>query len=94
MLERNTYAVHFAGVGFAAAYLGLTLSVRMKDCNYNSVNVLSSQTTWQQEWFTNVKPNVLAGIVVALGLIPKAIYFSVIAGVDLNVGLYATGQQQ
>ncbi|RRD95577.1 SulP family inorganic anion transporter [Bacillus licheniformis] len=42
------------------------------------------------EWFSNVKGDVLAGIVVALALIPEAIAFSVIAGVDPMVGLYAS----
>ena len=42
------------------------------------------------EWFPNVKGDILAGIVVALALIPEAIAFSVIAGVDPMVGLYAS----
>lgn len=41
-------------------------------------------------WFSNVKGDVLAGIVVALALIPEAIAFSIIAGVDPMVGLYAS----
>ncbi|MEK4510823.1 SulP family inorganic anion transporter [Paenibacillus anaericanus] len=41
-------------------------------------------------WFFNVKGDVLAGIVVALALIPEAIAFSIIAGVDPMVGLYAS----
>ncbi|EQB34918.1 MULTISPECIES: SulP family inorganic anion transporter [Virgibacillus] len=45
---------------------------------------------WKQEWFGNVKGDVLAGIVVALALIPEAIAFSIIAGVDPMVGLYAS----
>ncbi|WP_221566772.1 SulP family inorganic anion transporter [Alkalihalobacillus sp. TS-13] len=44
----------------------------------------------QQEWFGNVRGDVLAGIVVALALIPEAIAFSIIAGVDPMVGLYAS----
>ncbi|WP_408007620.1 SulP family inorganic anion transporter [Pseudalkalibacillus sp. A8] len=44
----------------------------------------------QQEWFSNVRGDVLAGIVVALALIPEAIAFSIIAGVDPMVGLYAS----
>ncbi|MDF2946420.1 MAG: sulfate transporter [Bacillales bacterium] len=44
----------------------------------------------QQEWFSNVRGDVLAGIVVALALIPEAIGFSIIAGVDPMVGLYAS----
>ena len=42
------------------------------------------------EWFSNVRPDILAGIVVALALIPEAIAFSIIAGVDPLVGLYAS----
>jgi SulP family sulfate permease len=41
-------------------------------------------------WFGNIKGDVLAGIVVALALIPEAIAFSIIAGVDPMVGLYAS----
>ena len=44
----------------------------------------------KREWFFNVKGDVLAGIVVALALIPEAIAFSIIAGVDPMVGLYAS----
>ncbi len=42
------------------------------------------------EWFGNVRGDVLAGLVVALALIPESIAFSVIAGVDPKVGLYAS----
>ena len=41
-------------------------------------------------WFSNVRGDLLAGIVVALALIPEAIAFSIIAGVDPKVGLYAS----
>ncbi|WP_100406053.1 SulP family inorganic anion transporter [Bacillus solitudinis] len=44
----------------------------------------------KQEWFGNVRGDVLAGLVVALALIPEAIAFSIIAGVDPMVGLYAS----
>jgi len=43
-----------------------------------------------REWFGNVRGDILAGIVVALALIPEAIAFSIIAGVDPAVGLYAS----
>ena len=46
--------------------------------------------TLKQTWFYNVRGDVLAGIVVALALIPEAIAFSIIAGVDPKVGLYAS----
>ncbi len=42
------------------------------------------------EWFGNVRNDLLAGMVVALALIPEAIAFSIIAGVDPKVGLYAS----
>jgi SulP family sulfate permease len=44
----------------------------------------------RQNWFSNIRGDVLAGMVVALALIPEAIAFSVIAGVDPKVGLYAS----
>ena len=44
----------------------------------------------QREWFGNIRADVLAGLVVALALIPEAIAFSIIAGVDPKVGLYAS----
>lgn len=44
----------------------------------------------RDEWFGNVRADILAGIVVALALIPEAIAFSIIAGVDPKVGLYAS----
>ncbi len=43
-----------------------------------------------KNWFSNVRGDLLAGTVVALALIPEAIAFSVIAGVDPKVGLYAS----
>ncbi|HWU85319.1 MAG TPA: SulP family inorganic anion transporter [Rhodocyclaceae bacterium] len=45
--------------------------------------------TLKQQWFPNVRNDVLSGLVVALALIPEAIAFSIIAGVDPKVGLYA-----
>ena len=44
----------------------------------------------KKEWFSNVRGDILSGIVVALALIPEAIAFSIIAGVDPMVGLYAS----
>ena len=49
-----------------------------------------SLANWQLEWFGNIRADVLAGLVVALALIPEAIAFSIIAGVDPKVGLYAS----
>ena len=42
------------------------------------------------EWLGNVRADLLSGLVVALALIPEAIAFSIIAGVDPKVGLYAS----
>jgi SulP family sulfate permease len=44
----------------------------------------------KREWLSNPRGDILAGIVVALALIPEAIGFSIIAGVDPRVGLYAS----
>jgi SulP family sulfate permease len=49
-----------------------------------------SFATLRREWFSNLRGDILAGIVVALALIPEAIGFSIIAGVDPRVGLYAS----
>ena len=46
--------------------------------------------TLKQDWLGNVRGDLLAGLVVALALIPEAIAFSIIAGVDPKVGLYAS----
>jgi SulP family sulfate permease len=53
----------------------------------------NSVSRFRTEWFTSVgeaRRDVLAGIVVALALIPEAIGFSIISGVDPRVGLYAS----
>ncbi|HAR56125.1 MAG TPA: sodium-independent anion transporter, partial [Idiomarina baltica] len=44
----------------------------------------------QANWFSNLRGDVLSGLVVALALIPEAIAFSIIAGVDPKIGLYAS----
>ena len=44
----------------------------------------------KHNWFGNLRGDILAGTVVALALIPEAIAFSIIAGVDPKVGLYAS----
>ena len=46
--------------------------------------------TLKQDWFGNIRGDLIAGLVVALALIPEAIAFSIIAGVDPKVGLYAS----
>ncbi|MEH6689703.1 MAG: SulP family inorganic anion transporter [Pseudorhizobium pelagicum] len=47
-------------------------------------------TEYKREWFSNVRGDLLSGLVVALALIPEAIAFSIIAGVDPKIGLYAS----
>lgn len=42
------------------------------------------------DWIGNIRGDLLAGLVVALALIPEAIAFSIIAGVDPKIGLYAS----
>lgn len=52
-----------------------------------------SFSQYRREWFggaRSARTELLAGIVVALALIPEAIGFSIIAGVDPRVGLYAS----
>ena len=49
-----------------------------------------SLSAYREEWFGNIRGDLLAGLVVALALIPEAIAFSIIAGVDPKVGLYAS----
>lgn len=44
----------------------------------------------RREWLSNPKADILAGAVVGLALIPEAIAFSIIAGVDPKVGLYTS----
>ncbi|MCO6186472.1 SulP family inorganic anion transporter [Rhizobium sp. L1K21] len=51
---------------------------------------MNSLTKYKNEWFSNIRADVLSGIVVALALIPEAIGFSVIAGVDPKIGLFAS----
>ncbi len=46
--------------------------------------------TLRLNWLSNIRGDLLAGMVVALALIPEAIAFSIIAGVDPKVGLYAS----
>ncbi|WP_410795998.1 SulP family inorganic anion transporter [Palleronia sp. LCG004] len=47
-------------------------------------------SAYRNQWFGNVRGDLLSGIVVALALIPEAIAFSIIAGVDPKIGLYAS----
>ncbi|NMA98093.1 MAG: SulP family inorganic anion transporter [Phyllobacteriaceae bacterium] len=45
---------------------------------------------YRAEWVRDVRADLLSGLVVALALVPEAIAFSIIAGVDPKVGLYAS----
>ncbi len=45
---------------------------------------------YRRQWTDNIRGDLLSGLVVALALIPEAIAFSIIAGVDPKVGLYAS----
>ena len=47
-------------------------------------------TNVREAWLSNPRADLLSGLVVALALIPEAISFSIIAGVDPKVGLYAS----
>jgi SulP family sulfate permease len=51
---------------------------------------LTMTTSVRQQWLGNIRGDLLSGLVVALALIPEAIAFSIIAGVDPKVGLYAS----
>jgi len=56
-----------------------------------SDNILMiSLDAYRSQWLGNIRGDLLAGLVVALALIPEAIAFSIIAGVDPKVGLYAS----
>jgi SulP family sulfate permease len=44
----------------------------------------------RRDWLSNIRGDILSGTVVALALIPEAIGFSIIAGVDPKIGLYAS----
>ncbi len=60
----------------------------MNILNFN-VRALSWRSL-KREWLVNPKADILSGAVVGLALIPEAIAFSIIAGVDPKVGLYAS----
>src|SRR4051794_1745024 len=46
--------------------------------------------TLRREWLADITTNLLSGTLVALALIPEAIGFSIVAGVDPKIGLYAS----
>lgn len=61
-------------------------SLNWKTCLMLSISLSSLKS----RLFGNFRNDILAGMVVALALIPEAIAFSIIAGVDPKVGLYAS----
>ncbi|MGF6227460.1 SulP family sulfate permease [Inquilinus ginsengisoli] len=52
--------------------------------------LMNTHSALRRDWLSNIRGDVLSGIVVALALIPEAIGFSVIAGVDPKIGLFAS----
>ena len=54
----------------------------------DTVAVSRSAPTLSAQWLTNPQRDVLSGLVVAFAMIPEAIAFSGIAGVDPQVGLF------
>lgn len=51
---------------------------------------MTSLHAYRAQWLGNIRGDLLSGLVVALALIPEAISFSIIAGVDPKIGLYAS----
>ncbi|MEO9601613.1 SulP family inorganic anion transporter [Parasphingorhabdus sp.] len=51
---------------------------------------MAIHSDFRRDWLSNPRTEFLAGLVVALALIPEAIGFAIIAGVDPRVGLYAS----
>ncbi len=51
---------------------------------------MNALSRYKRQWTQNIRADLISGLVVALALIPEAIAFSIIAGVDPKVGLYAS----
>lgn len=47
-------------------------------------------TSLKTQWTSNIKGDLIAGIVVCMALIPEAIGFSIVAGVDPMIGVYGS----
>ncbi len=62
----------------------------MSSIQSSSRGLLERARTLGPAWLADPRTNLLSGLVVALALIPEAISFSIIAGVDPKVGLYAS----
>ncbi|MGK0281964.1 MAG: SulP family sulfate permease, partial [Patiriisocius sp.] len=83
-VQISNSAAQTAYQGLLSAYQLTIFRVHIPIVNTDSL------AQWQLEWFGNIRADILAGLVVALALIPEAIAFSIIAGVDPKVGLYAS----
>jgi SulP family sulfate permease len=66
------------------------LQTQISQSAYGYKIIMLNLSHYRQQWFGNIRGDILSGIVVALALIPEAIAFSIIAGVDPKVGLYAS----
>lgn len=51
---------------------------------------MATSLSIKKEWFTDPKANILSGMTVAFALIPEAIAFSIVAGVNPMIGLYTS----
>ncbi|NNE12908.1 MAG: SulP family inorganic anion transporter, partial [Ilumatobacter sp.] len=56
----------------------------------SSLSIAPARVFRRDQWIHSPRTDLLSGLVVALALIPEAISFSIIAGVDPKVGLYAS----
>ena len=50
--------------------------------------MLSEQ--FKQTWFSNIKQDLLSGLLIALAMIPQSIAFALMCGLDPMVGLHAS----
>lgn len=66
------------------------LQTQISQSAYGYKIIMLNLSHYRQQWLGNIRGDILSGIVVALALIPEAIAFSIIAGVDPKVGLYAS----
>ena len=71
--------------------MGAVLLVAAHNTAFETMEpIMFDSAALRRDWLANPRADILAGIVVALALIPEAIGFSIIAGVDPRVGLYAS----
>jgi len=68
----------------------ITTDLRAARLPITELEHMISLDAYRAQWLGNIRGDLLAGLVVALALIPEAIAFSIIAGVDPKVGLYAS----